>query len=110
MHEFKITQNLLDVALKQAETRRIVNVNLLIGSFSEEREESIQFYWRDLAKGTSGESAELHFRHVEADLKCFGCGGVLGFDDEGLICAYCQNNKSQWLSGEDVKLESIDVA
>jgi len=110
MHEFKITQNLLDVALKQAETRRIVNVNLLIGSFSEEREESIQFYWRDLAKGTSGESAELHFRHVAADLKCFGCGGVLGFDDEGSICAYCQNNKSQWLSGEDVKLESIDVA
>ena len=110
MHEFKITQNLLDVALKQAETRRIVNVNLLIGSFSEEREESIQFYWRDLAKGTSGEGAELHFRHVEADLKCFGCGGALGFDDKGSICAFCQNNKSQSLSGEDVKLESIDVA
>ena len=39
MHEFRITQNLLDVALKKAETKRIVNVNLLIGSFSEEREE-----------------------------------------------------------------------
>ena len=109
MHEFRITQNLLDVALKKAETNRIVNVNLLIGSFSEEREESIQFYWRDLAKGTSGEGAELHFRHVEVDLKCFGCGGALGFDDKGSICAYCQNNKSQWLSDEDVKLESIDV-
>ena len=44
MHEFRITQNLLDVALKKAETKRIVNVTLLIGSFSEEREESIQFY------------------------------------------------------------------
>ena len=110
MHEFRITQNLLDVALKKAETKRIVNVTLLIGSFSEEREESIQFYWRDLAKGTSGEGAELHFRHVEADLKCFGCGGAPGFDDKGSICAYCQDNQSQWLSGEDVKLESIDVA
>jgi hydrogenase nickel incorporation protein HypA/HybF len=110
MHEFRITQNLLDVALKKAETRQIVNVNLWIGSFSEEREESIQFYWKDLAKGTPGEGAELHFRHVEADLKCFGCGGALSFDDEGSICVYCQNNKSQWLSGEDVKLESIDVA
>ena len=109
MHEFRITQNLLDVALKKAKTKRIVNVNLLIGSFSEEREESIQFYWRDLAKGTSGAGAELHFRHVAADLKCFGCGGALGFDDKGPICAYCQNNKSKWLSGEDVKLESIDV-
>jgi len=109
MHEFSITQNLLGMALKEAKTRRIVNVNLLIGSYSEEREQSIQFYWRDLARGTFGEGAELHFQHVEADLKCFGCGGALGFDDEGSICAYCQNNDSQLSSGEDVKLESIEV-
>ena len=108
MYEFSITQKLLAVALKEAKTKRIVNVNLLIGSFSEEREESIQFYWRDLTKGTFGEGAELHFQHVEADMKCFGCGGALGFDDKGSICAYCQNN-SQLLSGEDIKLESIDV-
>ena len=39
MHEFSITQKLLDVALTKAKSRRIVNVNLLIGPFSEEREE-----------------------------------------------------------------------
>ena len=109
MHEFGITQKLLDVALEKARTRRILNVHLLIGPFSEEREESIQFYWRDLAKGTSGEGAELHFQHVEADMKCFGCGGALSFDDEGSLCKYCQNDRLQLLSGEDVKLESIEV-
>jgi hydrogenase nickel incorporation protein HypA/HybF len=107
MHEFSITQKLLDVALIEANSRRIVNVNLLIGPFSEEREESIQFFWRDLAKGTFGEGAELHFQHVEANMKCFGCGGTLSLDDEGSICMYCQTN--QLLSGEDVKLESIEV-
>ena len=107
MHEFSITQKLLDVALIEANSRRIVNVNLLIGSFSEEREESIQFFWRDLAKGTFGEDAELHFQHVEADMKCFGCGGTLSLDSEGSICTYCQTD--QQLSGEDVKLESIEV-
>ena len=109
MHEFNITQKLLDVALREAKSRRIVNVNLLIGPFSEEREESIQFYWRDLAKGTSGEGAELHFQHVETDMKCFGCGGALGLDDQGSICRYCQNDLLHSLSGEDVKLESIEV-
>jgi hydrogenase nickel incorporation protein HypA/HybF len=109
MHEFMITQNLLDTALRKAKSRRIVNVNLLIGSFSEEREESIQFYWRDLAKGTRGENAKLHFEHVEADMKCFGCGGTLSLDGEGSICRYCQNDRLQLLSGEDVKLESIEV-
>jgi hydrogenase nickel incorporation protein HypA/HybF len=110
MHEFSITQKLLDVVLKKANARRIVNVNLLIGSFSDDREESIQFYWRDLARGTPGENAKINFRHAQADLKCFGCGGALGFDDKGSICAYCQDNDSQLSSAEDVKLESIEVA
>ena len=109
MHEFRITQKLLDGALTEAKSRRIVNVNLLIGSFSEEREESIQFYWRDLAKGTRGENAKLHFEHVTADLKCFGCGGTLGSDDEGSMCRYCQNDRLQLLNGEEVKLDSIEV-
>jgi hydrogenase nickel incorporation protein HypA/HybF len=86
-----------------------VNVNLLIGSFSEEREESIQFYWRDLARGTPGEGAELHFQHVQADLKCIGCGAALSLEDDKSLCTYCQNDRLQLLSGEDVKLESIEV-
>ena len=109
MHEFSITQHLLDVALKKAKTRRIVNVNLLIGSFSEEREESIQFYWRDLAKGTPSEGAKLLFQHVRADLKCFGCSGALNLEDGRSMCTYCETNHFQLLRGQDVKLESIDV-
>ncbi len=109
MHEFSLTQNLLETALKKANFKRIVNVNLLIGSFSEEREESIQFYWRDLAKGTPGEGAKLHFQHVKADMKCLGCGGTFGLEDGELLCTYCQSDHSQPLSGEEVRLESVDV-
>ena len=109
MHELRITQKLLEGALNEAKSRRILNVNLLIGSFSEEREESIQFYWRDLAKGTLGENAKLHFEHVQANMKCFGCGGVLSLDEEGSLCKYCQNDRLQLRNGEEVKLESIEV-
>ena len=109
MHEFTITQKLLDEALNQAKTRRIVNVNFLIGSFSEEREETIQFYWRDLAKGTSGEGAQLHFEHLQADMVCFGCGGGLSLDHEESICKYCQKSHLPMLSVEDVSLESVEV-
>lgn len=108
MHDFFLTQNILGTALKNANARRIVNVNLLIGPFSDEREETIRFYWRDLAKGTLGEGANLHFTHVETDMKCVGCGGVLSLD-EGSICTFCQNSFLQLLSGESVKLESIEV-
>ena len=109
MHEFSLTQNLLDTALKNAHSKRILNVNLLIGSFSAEREESIRFYWQDLAKGTPGEGAKIHFEHIKADMRCFGCGGIPSLDGESSICMYCQNEYLQMLSGEDVRLESIEV-
>ena len=109
MREFTITQNLLDAAIKKARSKRILKVHLQIGAFSEEREESIRFYWRDLAKGTPGDGATLHFEHVHADMKCFGCGGALVLNDGTSICSYCQNDSVQWSSGEDVKLERIEV-
>ena len=110
MREFKITQNILDAAIKEAKSSRILKVHLRIGSFSEEREESIRFYWRDLAKGTPGDGAMLHFEHVNADMKCFGCGGSLVLDDGSSICSHCQNNTLDWSNGADVKLQRIEVA
>jgi len=109
MHEFSLTRNLLDTALKSADSKRIVSVNLLIGSFCDEREESIQSYWRDLAKGTPGEGAQLHFQHVQAELKCLACGGTFLLDGEGSLCIYCQRERLHLLNGEEVKLESIDL-
>ena len=109
MHEFSITQSLLDIALKNANSKRIVHVNLLIGPFSEEREESIQFYWRDLAKGTPGEGAKLHFKYIDAELKCLECGGTFNLESDEPLCIYCHSDRLQLLSGDEVRLESMDV-
>lgn len=109
MHEFSLTQNLLDIALKNANSRRIVNVHLWIGPFSDEREESIEFYWRDLAKGTLGEGARLHFKRVKAEMKCLACGGTFNLEDGQSLCVYCKSDRLQLLSGDEVRLESIDV-
>ncbi|RPJ22553.1 MAG: hydrogenase maturation nickel metallochaperone HypA [Chloroflexi bacterium] len=109
MHEFSLTQNLLEIALKNAHSKQIVRVNLLIGPFSDEREESIQFYWRDLAKGTLGEGAQLNFQHVKAEMKCLACGGTFNLEDDQSLCVYCQSDRLRLLSGDDVRLESIDV-
>jgi hydrogenase nickel incorporation protein HypA/HybF len=111
MHEFGLTQNLLDRALKKANSKKIVRVNLLIGPFSEEREDTIQFYWKDLAKGSFGEGAELHFDHVKAEMRCFDCSGISYLDENGgsTLCKYCFSEHLQVLSEEDVLVESIEV-
>jgi len=109
MHELSLTENLLDVALKNSGERKIVHVNLLIGEFSDEREEAIQFYWDDLAKGTSAENAQLLFKRVDAEMKCLECEIVFHPDDEAAFCPNCRSHRLTLLRGDDVRLESIDV-
>lgn len=109
MHEFSLTQNILNTALQSANSKRIVKVNLLIGPFCEDREEEIQLYWRDLARGTPGEGAQLHFQHVLVNMKCIECGGTFSLEDHGSICMYCHSDNPQWLGEDEVKIESIDV-
>jgi Zn finger protein HypA/HybF involved in hydrogenase expression len=109
MNEASLTQKLLDGALKRAASKKIVIVNLQIGPFSEEREENIRCYWRDLAKGTSGEGANVHFRHLEPRLTCLGCGGVFRLEGEPSLCRYCQRDRLQLPDDDEVQLESIEV-
>lgn len=109
MHEFSRTQRLLDHALRNAGSRRIVRVDLLIGPFSEGREESIHFYWRDLAKGSRGEGAELHFEHLPVEVKCLNCTGAVYLDEETTMCEFCYRERLQLSSGEDVRLESLEL-
>lgn len=109
MHELSLTENLLDVALKNAGPHRIIHVNLLIGEFSDEREEVIRFYWDDIAKGTSAEGADLCFERVDAEMKCLACGTIFHPDDEAAWCPACQSHRLRLISGDDVRFESIDV-
>jgi hydrogenase nickel incorporation protein HypA/HybF len=111
MREFTLTQKLLDRALEAAHSKQIKRVNLLIGSFSEEREDSIQFYWKDLAKGSPGDGAELHFDHVNAEMKCLDCSGMSYIDQNETVCTcrYCYSEHLKLLVGEDVQIKSVEV-
>lgn len=109
MHEFSHTQRLLSRALQDADSKRILRVNLLIGPFSEAREESIRFYWRDLAKGSQGEGAELHFELLPVEVKCLDCTGSVYLDEETSMCEFCSGERLQLSSGEDVRLESLEL-
>jgi hydrogenase nickel incorporation protein HypA/HybF len=109
MHEFSLTQDLLDRALRIANARQIVRVNLLIGPFSEEREESIEFYWKDLARGSLGEGAKLHFEQLPVEMKCLSCTGASYDEEEPSICGFCSKERLQFSEGEDIRLESIEV-
>ena len=109
MHELALTKNLLEVALKHAGAQPIRHVNLLIGEWSDEREEAIRFYWDDLARDTRAQAAELHFQRVEAEMQCLACEAIFHPEEEDGTCPACGSPRLKLLRGDEVRLESIDV-
>lgn len=109
MHELSLTQNLLELALIHADGRKIVGVYLMIGELSDERPESIQFYWNDIAKGTLAEGAELRFQPVTAKMECLQCGTIFRPEESVAECPDCKSFRVKLLSGDDIRLAGIDV-
>ncbi len=112
MHEYSLTQTLLQTVLQhaqQAGTAKITRVNLILGEFSDEREESIRFYWDELAGGTPAQDAEMHFERVAAEMSCLDCGNVFHPAEEACSCPACSSRRLQLLSGDAVRLDSIEI-
>jgi hydrogenase nickel incorporation protein HypA/HybF len=112
MHELAVTESLLKIALEHAEkanARRVTDLYIVIGDLASMVDDSIQFYWEIIAKGTIAEQAKLHFRRVPAELQCMTCFEKYQPTDRELACPKCGGIDTKIIAGEEFALESIDV-
>jgi hydrogenase nickel incorporation protein HypA/HybF len=112
MHELYATQAILDRALEKAgeqSAKRITNVYLVVGEISTYADDSVQFYWDEISKGTIAEAAALHFRHVPAELQCMACFTKYHPPEGEIICPNCGSSGARIWSGEEFYLEALDV-
>jgi len=112
MHEMAITEQLLTTALRhaqQAGAARITRLNLVVGQLSSVVDDSVQFYWDFVAKGTIAEGALLSFRRVPASLACRECGAGFPIDRFEGRCPSCGGEQVGVVSGDEFHLESIEV-
>ena len=112
MHELSVTESLLKIAVEHAEKAnagRVTDLHIVIGDLASMVDDSIQFYWDIIAKGTIAEQATLHFRRVPAELQCNTCSKKYQPTDKELICPDCHGIGAKIIAGEEFFLESIDV-
>ena len=112
MHELPITQSILEIALRHAQqsgAKRVTDLYLLIGQLSYVVDDSVQFYWDMIAKDTIAEGATLHFQRVPAEFLCLECNHRYPVDGENLACPDCGSTHVKLTSGDEFRLESIDV-
>ena len=110
MHELAITEGVLSIALGAAGGQRVTAINLLIGDLSSFVDDSVQFYFDILSRGTPAESAALHFERVPGKMACAACGGQ--FEARAPLfdaCPACGSAQLLVTGGRELRVESIEV-
>jgi hydrogenase nickel incorporation protein HypA/HybF len=112
MRELQATQSILTKALLKAggaNAKGIKAVHLAIGEIAELDQNSIQYHWDELRKGTQAEQAQLHFRFIPAKVQCMACFSEYLPINGKIHCPYCGSYGAKILSGEEFYLESIEL-
>jgi hydrogenase nickel incorporation protein HypA/HybF len=112
MHELYATQAILEKAIQKADevkAKRITNLYLVVGEISTYSDDSVQFYWDDLSKGTLAEGAVLHYRHMQAEAQCMSCFTKYHPNEGEVVCPNCGGVGAKIVAGEEFYMEALDV-
>lgn len=112
MHELPITENILRIALDYAErsqATQVTDLNLVIGQLASIVDDSVQFYWDIVSKGTLCEGATLHFERIAAQMGCLDCGHIYALARGLEACPQCASFHVRVQAGEEFRLESIEI-
>ena len=111
MHELSVTQGILHLALEAARgAGHIVAIDLLVGELTSFVDDSIQFYFDILGKGTAAEGALVRIRREPASAACGQCGHsfrVAAPLPPG--CPACGSTHLRITGGSALRVESIEV-
>jgi hydrogenase nickel incorporation protein HypA/HybF len=112
MHEQSIVESLLALTLENAEkakATKILRIYLVVGELSGVVEDSVEFYFSFLSRGTIAAQASLFFMRVPAQLRCRNCNTVFLPEKMSLQCPNCKEQQVEIVSGRELYIDSLEV-
>jgi hydrogenase nickel incorporation protein HypA/HybF len=112
MHELPVTESILEIALRHAEAAdaaRVTDIYLVIGQLASIVDDSVQFYWDMISADTIASGARLHFKRIPAEMLCLDCGQRYQPGESDLACPACSGRHVKVVSGEEFRMEAIEV-
>ncbi len=112
MHELPITESILKIALRHADSAgatKITDIHLIIGKLASIVDESVQFYWDIISEETIAEGASLHFRTIPTEISCLDCDLRYHPEEGKLACPDCSSLHVRVIAGEEFRVEAIEV-
>jgi hydrogenase nickel incorporation protein HypA/HybF len=110
MHEFSIASAVVDTAVRHARGRRVTVVWLRAGRLRQVVPDALEFAFGIVSRETLCEGARLELEVVPARLRCEACETAWEIELPVFRCPACGAGDACVVSGEELEVESIEVA
>lgn len=109
MHELSIANALLQIALRNADGRRVARVEVSVGHLRQVVPDALVFAFGLCAEGTAAEGAELVLSEVPAHGRCRGCGAETPLAEFPWACSRCGGGDIELTGGEELQVEALEL-
>lgn len=112
MHELSVTEGLIQIVTDEVKNKnlpRVTGITLVIGDLTSIIDDSVQFYFDIMTKGTTLEGAVLFFKRIAPEFSCTACGRLSGGRCAGSVCPACGGKEFAVSKGQEFFIESIEV-
>ncbi len=112
MHELSITSYLVETVQNEAQAQgatKVSSINLIAGERAGIVDDSIQFYFEQLAPGTILEGAHLNIQHTPMRFYCDGCASDYVPSGATFDCPSCGQVGQVTDDGSALLIESIEI-
>ena len=112
MHELAIAQAILaqaDSIAQAHQASRVSRITLRVGPLAGVEPHMLRAAFPFAAAGTRCEGAWLHIEATDVRVECRSCGAASGAKPNRLICAACGDWRVALLSGDEMRLESLEL-
>jgi hydrogenase nickel incorporation protein HypA/HybF len=109
MHEFAITQSVVDAVTERTGTARVASVRVRVGRLAGVVPDAMLFCFELVTSGTALDGAVLEIEQPEGRGRCRACGADFGLADLILLCD-CGSADVEVLAGRELAVASVVLA
>jgi hydrogenase nickel incorporation protein HypA/HybF len=109
MHELSLATGIVETVVKHADGRRVISVEMRIGTLRQVVPESLEFYFGICSRDTVCEGATLEQEIIHARLNCRSCGEEWELSEPDFRCRSCAESDVEVIAGTEFEVESIEV-
>jgi hydrogenase nickel incorporation protein HypA/HybF len=110
VHEYGLCESVLDVVKDRAAGRRVQRVKVRVGALHRVAEPAFEEAFSAVSTGTIAEDASVDVVLVPIRMRCRACGVESETDDMYAVCSGCGSADVDTEGGDDLMLESIELA